>query len=243
MLALSAGFGVALAVLGGLVLLVVVGGVLALRARTGEPGPDIPSAMRPGPADAALETPLLQKLQGWAVILVAFMAVWVPLNWLREPSTNLAQEREQEALKIERGHETTLYFSEENQLGAGCIRCHGPELRGGVLQAGADPETGLPNYIRPADLTTVCQRLTVEEIRTTIAEGRVALGMPSWSIKFEGAMDDQQIDDLVQYLVFINTDTVPFDQNKCTNEDLANPSASPTAGASPSPSASPSGSE
>jgi mono/diheme cytochrome c family protein len=234
MLALSSGFGVALAVLGGLVLLVVVGGVLALRARGGEPGPDIPRAMRPGPADAALETPLLQKLQGWAVILVAFMAIWVPLNWLREPSTNLAQEREQEALKIERGHETTLYFSEENQLGAGCIRCHGPELRGGVLQAGANPD-GTPKYIRPADLTTACTRLTVDEIRTTIEEGRVDLGMPSWGIKFEGAMDDQQIDDLVQYIVSIND--IPFAQNKCLNKDLASPSASPTASATPSGSA------
>jgi mono/diheme cytochrome c family protein len=241
MLALSSGFGVALVVVGGLVLFGVVGAVLALRTRTGEPAPDIPRAMRPGPADAALETPLLQKLQGWAVILVAFMAIWVPYNWLREPSTNLQQEKEQEALKIERGRETTLYFSEENQLGAGCIRCHGPELRGGVLQAGANPD-GTPKFIRPADLTTACTRLTTEEIRSTIEEGRVDLGMPSWSIKFEGAMDDQQIDDLVQYIVVELNEDVPFDQNKCLNEDLANPSASPAASGSASPSASPSGS-
>lgn len=237
MLALSAGFGVALALLGGLLLLVVVFGVLALRARSGEPGPDIPRAMRPGPADAALETPLLQKLQGWAVILVAFMAIWVPLNWLREPSTNLAQDQEREALKIERGHETTLYFSEENQLGFGCIRCHGPELHGGVVQAGTN-EDGTPKYIYPKDLTVACDHLTVDEIRTTIEEGRIDAGMPSWSIKFEGAMDDQQIDDLVQYIVSIND--IPFADNHCLNEDLASPSASPTTSASPT--ASPSGS-
>jgi mono/diheme cytochrome c family protein len=237
MLALSAGFGVALALLGGLVLLVVVGGVLALRARGGEPGPDIPRAMRPGPADAALETPLLQKLQGWAVILVAFMAIWVPLNWLREPSTNLAQDKEREALKIERGHETTLYYSEENQLGFGCIRCHGPELHGGVVQAGTN-EDGTPKYIYPKDLTVACDHLTVDEIRTTIEEGRIDAGMPSWSIKFVGPMDDQQIDDLVQYIVSIND--IPFADNHCLNKDLASPSASPTTSASPT--ASPSGS-
>ncbi|HEY7401820.1 MAG TPA: c-type cytochrome [Actinomycetota bacterium] len=234
MLALSSGFGVALVVLGGLVLVLVVGGVLALRARGGEPRPDIPRAMRPGPADAALETPLLQKLQGWAVILVAFMAIWVPLNWLREPSTNLAQDKERQALSIERGHETTLYFSEENQLGAGCVRCHGPELHGGVIQAGANPD-GSPHFIYPANLTVACTHLTVEEIRTTIEQGRVAAGMPSWSIKFEGAMDDQQIDDLVQYIVSIND--IPFSENHCLNPDLASPSASAAA----SPSASPSG--
>src|SRR3989442_1664706 len=112
MLALSTAVGVALLVLGG-IFVVVAGGGLALRGRSREAGPDIPRAMRPGPADGALETPLLQKLQGWAVVLVAFSAIWIPLNWLREPSLNLQQERAQEAAKIERGHEETLYFSEE----------------------------------------------------------------------------------------------------------------------------------
>jgi mono/diheme cytochrome c family protein len=233
MLALSSGFGVALVVLGILVLIVVVAGVLALRSRGGEPRPDIPRAMRPGPADAALETPLLQKLQGWAVILVAFMAIWVPLNWLREPSTNLAQDKERQALKIERGHETTLLYSEENQLGFGCIRCHGPELHGGVVQSGVNPD-GSPKFIYPLNLTTACERLTTEEIRTTIEQGRIDAGMPSWSIKFLGAMDDQQIDDLVQYIVSIND--IPFSENHCLNPDLASPSASASAGPSASPS-------
>ena len=231
MLALSTAAGVALLVLGG-IFVVVAGGILALRGKGREAGPDIPSGMRPGPADAALETPLLQKLQGWAVVLVAFSAIWIPLNWLREPSENLKQEKAQEASKIARGHEETLYFSEENQLGVGCIRCHGPELHGGILQAGANPD-GTPKYIRPLNLTIVCDHLTVDEIRTTIEEGRVDRGMPSWSIKFEGALDDQQIDDLVQYLISINTDTVPYADNMCINPDLANPSASPSASVSP----------
>jgi len=61
--------------------------------------------------------------------------------------------------------------------------------------------------------------------------------MPSWSIKFSGAMDDQQIDDLVEYLVSINRKTVPFGQNKCINPDLMS-TASPSASASASSSTS-----
>ena len=41
--------------------------------------------------------------------------------------------------------------------------------------------------------------------------------MPSWSIRFEGALDDQQINDLVNYLVFMSSQHVPFADNVCTN--------------------------
>ena len=34
--------------------------------------------------------------------------------------------------------------------------------------------------------------------------------MPSWSIRFAGALDDQQINDIVHYLVSISSKNVPF---------------------------------
>ena len=106
--------------------------------------------MRPGPADAALETPLLQKLQGWGVVLVAFIVVWMPYTWLREPSENLeAGRRNSRRRRSSRGERAVQLFSEENQLGVGCVRCHGPELRGGVIQVGAD-------YAYPPNLTNLC---------------------------------------------------------------------------------------
>ena len=91
---------------------------LVLRSRvTREPAPDIPPAMEPGPSDPALETPLLQKLQGWGVLLVAFFVIWLPYNWLIEPSTNLKQEKALKTEAIERGSRSVELFSEENQLG------------------------------------------------------------------------------------------------------------------------------
>ena len=84
----------------GVVFVLAAGAALVLRSRvTREPSPDIPPAMEPGPSDPALETPLLQKLQGWGVVLMAFFVVWLPYNWLIEPSTNLKQE---EALRPRR---------------------------------------------------------------------------------------------------------------------------------------------
>jgi mono/diheme cytochrome c family protein len=236
MVALSRAVSVALLVSGALLAAVALA-ALFLRGRTRERGPDIPAAMRPGPADAALETPLLQKLQGWGVLLVAFFVVWVPFVWLSEASINLDQEQDLTTESIERGSRAVLPFSEENQLGVGCVRCHGPELRGGVIAAGENPD-GTPAYAYPPDLTDVCGGpntghgaiKSVEDIRTTIEQGRGA--MPSWSIRYEGALDDQQIGDLVQYLIALSSENVPIEQNVCLNQDAADAAATPSAAAS-----------
>jgi mono/diheme cytochrome c family protein len=229
MLAATNTGGILLLVLGG-VLVLTAGLALYLRGRSKEQAKDIPRGMRPGPSDAALETPLLQKLMGWGVVLVAFFAIWIPFTWLREPSTNLTQEEELKTAAIDRGHRATLLFSEENQLGVGCVRCHGPELRGGVIQAGE-------GYAYPPDLTNICAGnlgtpahnaiASIDDIYQVLQEGRGY--MPSWSIRYQGALDDQQINDIVNYLVFMSSKNVPFDQNVCINPDAAKAAASPSA--------------
>jgi mono/diheme cytochrome c family protein len=239
MLALSDTAGVILLVLG-IVFVVAAVVALVLRSRvTHEPAPDIPPSMEPGPSDPALETPLLQKLQGWGVVLVAFFVVWLPYNWLIEPSTNLEQEKALRTEAIERGRRSVELFSEENQLGVGCVRCHGPELRGGVIPFG----TG---WAYPPNLTTICGGpstgheliKSLTDIQDTIMQGRLNTAMPSWSIRYQGALDDQQINDIVNYLVFMSSKNVPEKDNICTNPDAVkavnSPSASPsgTSGAS-----------
>jgi mono/diheme cytochrome c family protein len=201
---------------------VAAGGALWLRGRSTERGAEIPHVMRPGPADAALETPLLQKLMGWGVVLVAFFVIWIPYNWIREPTENLKQEEAMRQAAIERGHKATLLFSEDNQLGVGCVRCHGPELRGGVIQAG-------DSLAYPPNLTNLCAGpfgtpphaaiTSVDDIYQVIQQGRNA--MPSWSIRYQGALDDQQINDLVNYLVAMSSQNVPFEQNVCLNPDAS----------------------
>jgi mono/diheme cytochrome c family protein len=201
------------------VLLIVVSGLsLALRNRTRARGPEIPATMRPGPSDAALETPLLHKLQGWGVLLVAFFVIWFPANWLLEPSRNLTQEDDLTSLAMERGALAVQPFSEENQLGVGCVRCHGPELRGGVILAGDEPQY-------PPNLTTICAGAlgehpaiaTPEDIYEVIEQGRGV--MPSWSIRYDGALTDQQINDIVVYLIDMSSQFVPMEDNVCLNAD------------------------
>jgi hypothetical protein len=144
--------------------------------------------------------------------MLVFLVVWFPIQWLLEPGRNLTQEEDLASLAIERGALAVQPFTEENQLGVGCVRCHGPELKGGAISFQG-------RYVNPPDLTTVCARLTLEEIYTTIEQGRESAGMPSWSIRYNGALTDQQINDIVMYLVDINEENVPYEQNKCINPE------------------------
>jgi mono/diheme cytochrome c family protein len=146
--------------------------------------------------------------------------VWVPATWIFEPSTNLNQEKELKELALDRGSRAVLPFSEENQLGVGCVRCHGPELTGGIIATGN-------TFAFPPNLTTVCGGpntghaaiYSTADIYQVISEGRGQ--MPSWSIRFEGALDDQQINDIVVYLVELSSENVPPEQNVCLNADAS----------------------
>jgi len=214
---------------------VVVASVLVARRGAArdkaEPAPDIPAAMSPGPSDPDLEKPRLEKLQGWGIVLVAFSAVWIAIYWIQDPSANLAREEALRTESIERGEAAVQFFGEENPGGIACVRCHGPELRGQDILFNNEPYPAPP-------LVTVCERLTLEEVRTTIMEGRAGTPMPSWSVRFQGALNDQQIDDIINYLISIQE--VPFDKNKCINLKAASPAPSGSPSASPSKSPEPS---
>jgi mono/diheme cytochrome c family protein len=236
-IALTQAQGIVLAIGGGIFVL-IAGGVLALRGRRAAEVPDIPAAMRPGPSDPDLETPLLNRLQGWGVLLVVFFVIWVPVTWLFEPDRNLDQERALTTESIARGASAVQLFNEENQGGIGCVRCHGPQLMGSRI---VDTKTG--QVVPTPNLTTVCGGpwtghnliYSLNDIYITIQQGRNL--MPSWSIKYAGALDDQQINDIVNYIVSIQDKSqVTFDHNVCVNPDATTaavdqfgpPSAPPT---------------
>jgi mono/diheme cytochrome c family protein len=199
--------------------------LFTLRNRSRGRRPEVPSAMRPGPSDQALETPQLLKLQGWGVVLIAFFVLWFPVQWLLEPGRNLSQEDALRTESIARGEQAVHPFSEENQFGVGCTRCHGNELQGGVINT--LDAAGNPTLAYPPNLTTVCggpstghqQIYSTADIYQVISEGRNA--MPSWSIRYAGALDDQQIQDIVLYLVQMSSQNVPFENNVCLNPDAS----------------------
>jgi mono/diheme cytochrome c family protein len=212
-------------IIGGLAALLLLVAVVTLRRRARGTRAEVPGTMRPGPSDQALETPLLMKLQGWGVVLVVFFVLWFPVMWLMEPTTNLNQEDALRTDSIARGALAVQPYSEENGLGVGCVRCHGNALTGGVINT--VDANGDPALAYPPNLTTVCGGpntghqliYSIDDIFQVIAEGRNA--MPSWSIRYAGALTDQQINDLVLYLVDMSSKNVPFEQNVCLNKDAS----------------------
>ncbi len=229
--ALSTGKAILIGLASGIVLVVAwIGAQASLRRPRRRAELDIPAGMKPGPSDPDLETPILVKLYVWSTMLVVAIALSTAAVFYTEPETN----KNDTALLLEqsvlRGHLTTLPGTEENQLGFNCVRCHGPGLHGGQNFYNS-------NVVAVPDLRIACNHLTIDQIVQTIAQGRPGTDMPSWSVQFAGAMDDQQIEDVLNYILSIQK--VAKAQNKCLPGAAASPSASPGASASPSASASP----
>jgi mono/diheme cytochrome c family protein len=215
--ALSAGKAILIGVGAGLFVVVLgLAATVGLRRPRKAAGPDIPAGMRPGPSDAALEKPNLEKLLASGAVLTLFMSIWIPMVFLQEPATNKADTQDQIAASVERGRQTTLPGSEANPLGFNCVRCHGPGMAGGQnVFNGA--------VIKTPNITTVCGGAAyghplitnLQDVINTIAMGRPPTDMPSWSVRFAGAMDDQQINDLINYILSIQK--VPLSKNICVN--------------------------
>jgi len=188
---------------------------LGLRGRA-ETKPDIPPGMRPGPPDEMLERRLVDRFLGWGFLFVIFFAVWIAGLWLMEPQTNADDAVTLTERSVERGGIWFAISDEANPTGFGCARCHGPAGTGGQMIPFGD------GFVQPPALDDVCGGPetghplieSMEDVRSTIEQGRPETAMPSWSIRYEGPMNDQQIDDLLNYLLTIQE--LPEDaQNVC----------------------------
>ena|SRR5436190_19993731 len=220
-LAISTGRAILIGVASAVAVLIVVGAsIAALRRPRRGPVPDIPPAMRPGPSDADLEEPVRTRLYAGGLLLVVVMALAIPAIFLRENVTNANDTRDLLEQSVERGRLTTLPGTEVNQIGFNCQRCHGPGLHGGMnLYNG--------NVVAVPNLQTVCGGekfghpliKSLDDVVNTISQGRTGTDMPSWSVRYAGAMDDQQINDLVNYILSIQK--VPAKDNLCGNPPKA----------------------
>ena len=203
-------------VTGAVLVLIVISSIAARRRGRRGPELDIPPSMRPAPSDADLERPVLEKFYIWGGVLFLFLGIWVPVVWLREPSNNFADQRHLKELSVVRGERTVDVNSEENPTGLGCVRCHGGDLAGGQNVFNGQVVTVPP-------LTDVCGGestghpaiRSLQDVVDVIAQGRPNTDMPSWSVKFAGSADDETINDIVNYILSIQT--VPDDKNVCLN--------------------------
>jgi mono/diheme cytochrome c family protein len=190
--------------------------------RTYEPGAELEVApnRKRYLEDETMEGPRLTKYLWWAFATLAIVAVGIPIYWLREPF----RER---AAGFNRG---VKYFDEESiARGArafeaspgnpptprephyGCENCHGAKGIGGVTSytltdpAHPDAPARQVQWTVPA-LNTVLLRFRPDEVKNVIVYGRAGTPMPPWGVAGGGALNDQQVDDLVNYLQSIQLD-------------------------------------
>jgi mono/diheme cytochrome c family protein len=177
--------------------------VSSAREKARAAGPSTPPSRRPGPTDEALEGPLLEKYQVAGVALTVFLAVLLPFLYLREPVRQRAAAEKELSESVRLGHATFEEF---------CARCHGPEGEGGVVKRYITPgvEGAKPTDVAAPDLREIHSRHPDDDVAAVaweaIQRGRPPTPMPTWGVRYGGPMNDQQITDLVNYLLSIQSD-------------------------------------
>ena len=215
------------------VLLMTLGWVIYLIStakKTYVPGAELEVAPNRKPYfdDNAMEGPRLTRFLWWAFATMAILAVGLPAYWLREPFR-------QQGKGFDRGvayfHDTSVKRGEElfqaspgdpptpREPHFGCENCHGKEGVGGVAPYSVgdplnpDAPVRQVQWAAPA-LNTVMLRYRPEEVKTIITYGRPQTPMPPWGVDGGGPMNDQQINDLIEYLKSI---VLPADKVKADN--------------------------
>jgi mono/diheme cytochrome c family protein len=181
-------------------LIVVIG---SAREKARQAGPSAPPSRRPGPDDEALEGPLLERYQVAGVALTVFLAVLLPFLYLREPVRQRAAADKELTESVRLGKATFEEF---------CARCHGPEAEGGVVKRYVTPgdKDAKPADVQAPNLRELHSNHPDEDPAAiaweTIQKGRPPSPMPTWGVRYGGPMNDQQITDIVNYLLSIQSD-------------------------------------
>jgi mono/diheme cytochrome c family protein len=171
--------------------------------KAGQAGSSAPPSRRPGPTDEALEGPLLERFQIAGVALTVFLAVLLPFLYLREPVRQKAAASKEMSESVRLGQATFEEF---------CARCHGPDAQGGVVKRYVTPgvKGAKPADVQAPNLHEIYSRHPDEDVATvawtTIQKGRPPTPMPTWGVRYGGPMNDQQITDLVNYILSIQGD-------------------------------------
>ena len=165
--------------------------ISAIRNRGSE---EVAPNLRPGIDDEKIETRRLEGGQKAAIAFSAFLAISLPLYFLTEQQRQEGFVEEFAEGSIERGEHLVGEF--------GCFNCHGPEGTGGVApyvekRSGVTVEWAVPS------LNDIFFRYEEDEVNFWVTYGRGNTPMPAWGIPGGGPLNEQQVEDVVNYLATI----------------------------------------
>ncbi len=172
----------------GVIVWMAVLGVSALRSRGSE---EVPANLAPGETDEVMETKRLERAQQAAVLLSAFLAVGIPLYYLGEPAR---QDSFVEAYAEESVARGLAHFEEYL-----CASCHGADGGGGAASY-VEKRSGVTVSWAAPSINDVFYRYERDEVRYWLVYGRQNSPMPAWGLDGGGPMNEQQIEELLDYL-------------------------------------------
>ena len=169
---------------------------------------DIPLAMRPYHSDEELEGRGMERAMAWGVALAVFASLFIPLYWLIEPDRINRAVDDFYAADVDSGR-----VEYQNA----CAACHGENLSGGSApHPDPDVDTAWP---APA-LDNVVARYqgseVVEDVREflelSIVYGRPGTPMPAFSVGQGGTLSDNQVNQIITYILSVQTGELPEQQ-------------------------------
>jgi len=195
--------------IGGVVLFAAV--VIALtyawiniRQSRAEVGSEIELAANRKPyfSDDELEGKKLDRTLAYGLVGLFVVAITLPLYWLNEPGRQDGARTDFKRAFVDRGAE--MFDTTENG-GFNCAFCHGG--------MSAEGNSAVPFTITDANgqfveqvewqgpaLNTVLLRFSREEVTDILVYGRTFSPMPAWGVEGGGPLNDQQLQNLIDYL-------------------------------------------
>jgi mono/diheme cytochrome c family protein len=155
-----------------------------------DPGPN----RREPLSDEMLETRRLDRWLAAAVVFSGFLAISLPFYFLTEQNRQESFVHAFDEEAVERGAHLVDEFA--------CESCHGPGFVGGAARYVEKRSEISVGWAAPA-LDDIFYRYDVDEVRFWLVYGRANSPMPAWGLAGNGPMNDQQIEDLIAYLSFI----------------------------------------
>jgi mono/diheme cytochrome c family protein len=159
-----------------------------------------PNRMQHHP-DEVLEGSVLNRNLAFGLGAIVLISVGLPVYWLGEPGRNEGWQETFDRRAADRGAET---FAPTAEGGLNCAGCHGGmDAQGGLAPYTINDANGdfvaSVEWQAPA-LNTVLLRFDEEELFDILVYGRPFSPMPAWGIDGGGALNDQQIGNLIAYI-------------------------------------------
>jgi mono/diheme cytochrome c family protein len=170
--------------------------------------------------DEQLEGPKLDRTLTIALGTLFLVAVALPFYWILEPGRQSGAATDFNERFIKQG-ELMFQPTGDNLQALNCAGCHGPK---GVGAAAAYNLTLPDGTIKPVQwkapaLNTVLLRYSREEVKFILTYGRPFSPMPAWGVAGGGPLNDQQVQNLIDYLDSIQL--TPEQAQQAARDELA----------------------